>query len=157
MWNQFNMNGNKYLSLAECDKGMRDVVRLPTIFDTKPVIIRAFNSAKTYKKAGKDKSDDDYISKGEFRVFLKYIRQYYEFWVAFDRIDTDDDRRIDHSEFMQAKEMLERWNVDMSDPEAQWKSADRDGGGKILFIEFCDWSFRNALDLDDDDDDDDNA
>ena len=151
------MNGNKYLSLAECDKGLRDVVRLPTIFDTKPVIMRAFTSAKTYKKAGKDKRDDDYITKGEFRVFLKYLRQYYEFWVAFDRIDTDDDRRIDHSEFLQAKEMLERWNIDMSDPEAQWKAADRDGGGQILFIEFCDWAFRNSLDLDDDDDDDDNA
>jgi hypothetical protein len=36
------MNGNGYLSLAEVDKGLRDVVKIPTIFDVKPVIMRAF-------------------------------------------------------------------------------------------------------------------
>ena len=100
MWNEFNVNGNQYLSLAEVDKGMRDVVCLPTLFDTKPVLIRAFNAAKTAKKAGKDKRDDDYVTKGEFRLLLKFLRQYFEYWVAFDRIDTDDDRRISFDEFV---------------------------------------------------------
>ncbi len=29
---QFDMNGNKYLSLAEIDKGIRDVLDLPELF-----------------------------------------------------------------------------------------------------------------------------
>lgn len=37
-----DMNGNGYLSLAEVDKGMRDVIRLPTLFELKPVLMRAF-------------------------------------------------------------------------------------------------------------------
>jgi hypothetical protein len=36
------MNGNGYLSLAEVDKGMRDVVQLPILFQLKPVLMRAF-------------------------------------------------------------------------------------------------------------------
>ena len=42
MWNQIDVNGNGYLSLAEVDKGMRDVAELPEIFDLKPVMMRAF-------------------------------------------------------------------------------------------------------------------
>ena len=73
MWNSFDVNGNGYLSLAEVDKGMRDVVRLPALFALKPVLIRAFTEAKTIVKS-KNKHSDDYISRGEFRFLLKYIR-----------------------------------------------------------------------------------
>lgn len=37
---------------------------------------------------------DDYVSRAEFRYLLKYLRQYYEYWVAFDNVDQNDDRRI---------------------------------------------------------------
>ncbi len=75
------------------------MIHLPKLFDTKPVLIRAFNSAKTYNTKNKKKHSDDYVSIGEFRILLKYIRQYYEYWVAFDRIDTSGDRRISKQEF----------------------------------------------------------
>ena len=42
-----DINGNGYLSLAEVDKGLRDVLCIPLLFDTKPVIMRAFQAAKT--------------------------------------------------------------------------------------------------------------
>ena len=38
-------------SLAEIDKGMRDVVRLPELFDLKPVLMRAFMAAKNTVKS----------------------------------------------------------------------------------------------------------
>jgi len=37
-----DLNGNGILSLAEVDKGMRDVIKLPILFDLKPVLMRAF-------------------------------------------------------------------------------------------------------------------
>ena len=117
--------------------------------------MRAFTAAKTMVKA-KNIHGDDYVTKGEFRFLLKFLRQYFEYWVAFDRIDTDDDRRVSHAEFLQARPMLEKWGIDMSQPEKQWKEADRDGGGQILFIEFVAWAIKKSLDLDDDDDDDTN-
>lgn len=32
LFTQFDVNGNKYLSLAEIDKGIRDVLNLPELF-----------------------------------------------------------------------------------------------------------------------------
>ena len=87
--------------MAEVDKGMRDVVKLPILFNMKPVLIRAFTSAKNKMKS-KSKYSDDYITRGEYRWLLMYLRIYYEYWVAFDRVDTDDDRRIDFNEFEKA-------------------------------------------------------
>ena len=78
--------------------------------------MRAFITAKT-KVAAKSKYGDDYITKGEYRFLLKYLRQYYEYWVAFDRIDTNDDRRVSHSEFIQAIPELKKWGIDMSHPD----------------------------------------
>ena len=37
----------------------------------------------------------------------------------------------------------------MSHPVTQWKECDRDGGGLVLFIEFCDWAIKKNLDLKD--------
>ena len=92
------MNGNGYISLAETDRGLLDVIRIPVLFDTKPVIIRAFNAAKTALKA-KSQYGDDYVSKAEFRYLLMYLRQYYEFWLMFRALDADMDRRVSPAEF----------------------------------------------------------
>jgi hypothetical protein len=122
------MNGNGYLSLAEVDKGMRDVIELPQLFDLKPVMIRAFTSAKT-KVPGSSKYADDYVTKSEYRWLLKYLRIYYEYWVAFDRIDAGGDRRVDYNEFLAAKTRLETWGINMSNSEASWRECDKNGGG----------------------------
>ena len=151
IWGSFDVNGNGIISLAEVDKGMRDVVRLPTLFSLKPVLMRAFTAAKNKVKS-KHTNGDDYVSKAEFRFLLKFLRQYYEYWVAFDRIDSNDDRRVTLAEFKQAKPELEKWGIDMSNPEKLFREADKDGGGMILFIEFCDWAIKKSLDLEDDDD-----
>ena len=45
------MNGNNYVSLAEFDRGVRDVLNLPNIFTLKKVINQAFKAAKTNQKA----------------------------------------------------------------------------------------------------------
>ena len=90
---QMDMNGNNYLSLAEIDKGVRDVLQLPELFDTKPVIMRAYQAARA-KFASKHSYGDDYVSKAEFRFLLIYLREYYEYWENFQFIEVDGDRRI---------------------------------------------------------------
>lgn len=82
IWQAIDANGNGYLSLAEIDRGLQEVVQLPILFDLKPVIIRAFTAAKNKLKS-KSKVGDDYVSWAEFRFLLSYLRQYYEYWIAF--------------------------------------------------------------------------
>ena len=109
------MNGNGYLSLAEVDKGCRDVLDLPELFEAKPVLIRAFTAART-KFESKNPHGDDYVSKGEFRFLLIYLRIYYEFWIDYKTIDVDGDRRIGQAEFNSGLPMLEAWGVTVKDP-----------------------------------------
>jgi hypothetical protein len=85
---------------------------------------------------------------------LKYLRIYYEYFVAFERVDLDGDRRISFTEFKMATSKLQKWQIDMTDPEQQWRECDVDGKGMVLFDEFCNWAIRKNLDLDDDDDED---
>jgi Ca2+-binding EF-hand superfamily protein len=130
---------------------MRDVVRIPELFNTKPVIMRAYQTAKNKLKS-KSKYGDDYVSKAEFRYFLQYMRQYYEYWVAFSRIDKNGDRRVSIDEFKQAVPMMNKWGLNIKDPSTSFKEADKDGKGMVLFSEFCEWAIKKNLDIDDDDD-----
>ena len=75
--------------------------------------MRAFTQAKAYAKPTTS-FGDDYVSLCEYRFMLKYIRVYYEYWVAFDQIDRNDDHRISKAEFVKAQHVLEKWDVDMS-------------------------------------------
>lgn len=38
--------GNGMIKLVELDKGMRDIINLPVLFKTKPVMMKAFIAAK---------------------------------------------------------------------------------------------------------------
>jgi len=145
-------NGNGYLSLSEVTQGVLYVVKLPEPFDLKPVINRAFLDAKDKCKS-KSKYGPDYVERREYRLLLKYLRAYFEYWVAFDLLDTSDDRRVDFEEFKKCKDKLESWGIDMSDPEARWAECDANGKGMVLFDEFTQWAIKKSLDLEDDEDD----
>ena len=90
------------------------------------------------------------MTRKEYRYLLKYLREYYEYWVAFDRVDTNDDRRVSLEEFKAAASMMTTWGIDMFDPEKRFKECDADGKGMILFSEFSDWAIKQSLDLEDD-------
>jgi hypothetical protein len=87
--------------LAECQKGLRDVIHNQALFEAKPAIMRAFQYAKDSVPGKKgDVYAQDYIQKSEFRIFLLALRQRFEYWQAFNRIDAGGDGRIDLMEFM---------------------------------------------------------
>jgi len=77
---------------------------------------------------------------------LVYLRQYYEYWIAFDEIDTSNDRRITLQEFKVAAPILKKWGIDASDPVKIFKQIDSNNGGYILFDEFCKWAAQVGLD-----------
>ena len=154
LWKAIDMNGNGFVSLAEFDRGVRDVLNLPNIFSLKKVLIRAFNASKE-KIKGKSKHSKDYVEWLEFRILLVYLRQYFEYYVMFCRIDTSDDFKIDFNEFKKALPTLEKWGVKITDPKAEFKKIDENNSGSIMFEEFCEFAIKKNLDLEDDDDFDD--
>ena len=100
IWNAMDNNGNGYLSLAEIDKGVRDVLQCDDMFDAKPAIMWAFKFAIDFcPDKPNNKYGTDYMEKSEFRVFLLALRQRFEYLQAFKRIDSGNDGRIDLEEF----------------------------------------------------------
>lgn len=148
MFRDIDINGNGYLSLAEVDKGIRDVIQLDQVFDCKPVIMRAFQAAKNY---GGDPQGfgPDYIEKKEFRILLQYIRSYFEVFEMFQILDVNSDRRVSLEEFTMAATSLTDWglNVDPNALPGIFQQIDINGGGQILFVEFADWAIAQKLDL----------
>jgi Ca2+-binding EF-hand superfamily protein len=153
MFEQFDPNGNGYLSLAEVDKGMRDVVGLYEIFECKPVIMRAFQAARhaNDSKNKKGSHGPDYIEKCEFRLLLWYVKQYFEIWQMFEAVDTSGDHRVDINEFKRAIPKMAEWGVEIKDPQAEFNTIDTNHGGQILFDEFAAYALRKGLDLLEDD------
>ena len=151
LWNAMDMNGNGFLSLAEFDRGVLEVLNLPDIFKQKKVLIRAFTKAKN-KIKGKAKQSQDYVEWLEFRYILIYLRQYFEYYVMFCRVDTSDDFKVDIKEFKKALPTLKKWGVNIGDPVAEFKKIDKNGSGNIMFEEFCEYAIQKNLDLEDDDD-----
>ena len=154
IWRAIDMNGNGYCSLAELDRGIRDVLLLPEIFDCKKPIMRAFQAARS-KVPPRTKHSDDYVEWMEFRIFLVYLRQYFEYYVMFCRTDLTGDHKVDINEFKLALPTLEKWGVKIANPESEFKKIDKNGGGVIMFDEFCEYAIKKNLDLEDDDDFDD--
>ena len=150
LWKAIDANGNGYVSLAEFDRGIRDVLNIPQVFRTKKVINKAFKEAKIKQKA-KSKHSNDYVEWMEFRIILVYLRQYFEYYVMFCRVDTSDDFKVDLREFKKAMKTMEKWGVNVTDPEKEFKSIDKNNSGSIMFEEFCDWAIKKNLDLEDDD------
>jgi hypothetical protein len=103
-------------------------------------MLRAFNAAKD--KCKSKRSRDDYVERNEYKWLLQYLKQYYEYWVAFDQIDLDSDRRITKKEFEFALPILSKWGIKTSNPDSLWRQADANGGGVLLFDEFCDWAIK---------------
>merc|ERR1712002_727430 len=103
------------------------------------VVMSGGLSHGTLKKESKrGATGDDYIEFKEFRYFLQSLRQYFEYWEAFTRVDDNDDRRIDLVEFKANQAMMEVW-VGKIDAEEEFKKIDTNGGGFILFDEFVKW------------------
>ena len=154
LWRCIDANGNGVASLAELDRGIIDVLNLPQIFNVKKPILRAFVAAKNKYKS-KRKCGEDYVEWMEFRIFLVYLRQYFEYWVMFCRIDENFDKKVSLQEFKEAVPLMAEWGVKIDNPEEEFRKIDTNNGGSVLFDEFCHYAISKELDLEDDDDFDD--
>merc|ERR1711879_712908 len=143
-------NGN--LSLAEIELGLKTFVG-EEIYLMKPAVKMAYKVAREHDK-NDNPHDKGFVDKGEFRILLVNVRRFMELYAAFDEIDTGDDNRIDLKEFKAGVKHMKNWGVEVKDPVKEFKQVDHDGGGKVLFNEFCHWALSKGLDYDQDMDED---
>ena len=92
---------------------------------------------QAYKAA--DVHQDGYIERREFRLLMHYIVIFSNLWSKFSALDSDQDRRIDVSEFIDGCGEL-GLQLSSTDGKAKFAEIDTNNGGFILFSEFCKWA-----------------
>merc|ERR1719235_1760310 len=127
-WNRLDFNGNGIVSLAEIDKMCVEAFPL---LNHKPALMRA------YKATIKTGNDDDWVQKKEFKTLLANLFYFNKIYWVFDQADGDD-RRLTFDEF---KKCLTLCGSSMAEADAkrEFQSVDKNGGGIVLFDEFCAW------------------
>eukprot|EP00929_Paragymnodinium_shiwhaense_P097461 TRINITY_DN59129_c0_g2_i1.p1 TRINITY_DN59129_c0_g2~~TRINITY_DN59129_c0_g2_i1.p1 ORF type:complete len:1184 (+),score=222.24 TRINITY_DN59129_c0_g2_i1:85-3636(+) len=148
LFSRFDPNGNGILSLAEIDKGIGETLG-PYCKVAKPAVNRAFHAARRIA-APVATIPADYVDWNQFRVLLIYVVKYLELYELFEDMDTDGDHRLSFREFHAALPLLQRWGAAgyasvALDPQATFRSIDRDGGGMVLFDEFAQWALDQGL------------
>ena len=144
LWKAFDMNGNNLLSLAEVDKGLRDVLRLDDdLFQAKKAIFQAFNSSK-HAVHIKGAHADDYVNRCEFRLLLKFLWENFVYYNAFQGMEMDGDLRLSLPEFKANFKLIEPLVGKINNPEAEFKLMHPGSNGHVLFGSFCKWAHRRS-------------
>ena len=91
---------------------------------------------RAYKAA--DRNRDGFVERREFPLLLKYIMFFDRLSDEFDAIDTNHDHRLNLQEFQAG---CGKVGLELSAVEAEeaFLSMNDNGGGYILFDEFCSW------------------
>ena len=151
LWKKLNEYGNGYMSYKRLNTQLTNYLDLPDVLRNKAPIKLAFNAAADkYSRNGVNKNDN-LIEWMEFRIFLVYLRQYFEYWVMFQKVDSSGDHRISLDEFKNAVPTMEKWGVEIDNPEREFNNIDVSGEGTVTFDEFCTFAIQKSLDLEDDD------
>lgn len=153
LWNKMNEYGNGYMSFNRLNVQLTNYLDLPNVLRNKGPLKLAFNAASDkYKRRGVN-PDDNLIEWMEFRIFLVYLRQYFEYWVMFESMDSSGDHKISLDEFKKAIPLMKNWGVEIKEDEAEtiFNSIDTGKEGTISFDEFCKFAIAKSLDLEEDD------
>lgn len=127
MWKRLDFNGNNIVSLAEVDKMVNEQFPL---LNHKPALMRAFQATL---RAG---NGDEWVQKHEFKMLLGNLFYFNKLFWLFDQVDEDHDRRMSRKEFQWCMSMC-GVKMSQSKSEAEFKKIDVNGGGIVLFDEFC--------------------
>jgi len=128
LFRRMDYNGNGGLSLAEIDKA---VIELYPEYNHKPSLMRAYKAA--------DVTGDGFIQRKEFRKLLHYLVYFNNVWHLFEQIDSNGDRRLDAQEFIEGCRVVGIEGLSPVELEREFGEIDGNGGGFVLFDEFCSW------------------
>merc|ERR1712166_29079 len=131
LWDVMDFNDNQIVSLAEIDKLM---VQDYPLLNHKPALMRAYK--QTCLKEGGD--GDAWVEPGEFPQLLLNLFYFNKLFQCFEQVDDDNDRRLDEGEFIDG---LDKLGMNLPEDEAKdaFAEMDANGGGIVLFDEFCIW------------------
>lgn len=146
IWDEMNAHNNGSVSLKKMTKDMEKYLNLPKIVIEKGCLEKAYEKSKSKVKT-KQKGDDQFIQFSEFRIFLVYLKQYFEYWVMFENLDAGKDMTLSLSELKKSLEILKSYGVKIENFDEEFKVIDKNSSGKISFDEFAEYAIQKELEL----------
>ena len=151
VFKDIDVNNNGTLSINEIFIVLKDKLAIdhPHL---KSSVFKAFDAVRILrKKSSKLNDGDHFITFAEFKRFLTYMKQYFEYYQMFDIIDSDNSKKIDVYEFEAALPFLKHWGLDVQNVQETFENIDDNTSGVITFDEFCYWAIKNSLHIPDED------
>jgi Ca2+-binding EF-hand superfamily protein len=126
-WSRLDFNGNGIVSLAEIDKW---AVETYPLLNHKPALMRCYKCTIV-----KGKHHDDWVHRCDFKKLIVNLFYFNKLYWIFDECNGDD-RRMTYNEFKQCHTLC-GCKIDEGELRRDFAKADHNGGGMILFDEFC--------------------
>ena len=115
LWKPINEYGNGSVSFKRLNIQLDKYLKLSNVIKNKGPVKLAFNAACAKNSSKGRELDDSLLELLEFRSFLVYLRQYFEYWIMFEKVDKSGDHKSDLDEFKKALPLMEKWGVKIDD------------------------------------------
>lgn len=149
LFNLIDLNRNGKLSVNEIHSGILKNIKLYKILNCKTAIFKALEAVRFSRgEQSKLQQNDQFIVFSEFKKFLNFLKYYFEYYLMFEIIDSDSNKKIDVYEFTAALPIIQKWGLKIINPDKVFNEIDENGSGFILFDEFCHWAIINSLKID---------
>eukprot|EP00758_Cryptobia_borreli_P016460 Tbor_TRINITY_DN6109_c3_g1::TRINITY_DN6109_c3_g1_i5::g.22915::m.22915 len=144
LFEKFDENKKKSLSENECLTGCKKHLELDKLADNlKDINSRAFKASSSLRTRPDATSG---VDPAEFRLYLMYLRKYFDLHALFNKIDKSGNKIVSNDEFTKAVPMMEKCGVKIDDPETAFKKIDKDGKG-VNFDEFSEWAIHQNFEV----------
>lgn len=152
IWDEMNAHSNGSVSMKKMTSDMQKYLGLPETVTKKGCLEMAYNNAKDKVKT-KNPGEDNFIQFAEFRIFLCYLKQYFEYWVMFENLGAKgDNMTLTLEQLKSSQQILESYGVKVTNIENEFKEMDKDKSGKASFDEFVNYAIKKELDTESSDD-----
>lgn len=146
IWDEMNAFNNGSVSMKKMTADMEKYLGLPANVTKKGCLEKAYNNAKDKVKT-KNAGEDMFIQFAEFRIFLCYLKQYFEYWVMFENLGAKGDTMtLTLKQLKESQHILESYGVKVDNIDSEFKAMDKDKSGKASFEEFVDYAIKKELD-----------
>ena len=145
LFKKFDQSNRGNLSADDCLTGCVKHLLLKDICekDVGRVSQAAFDASHLLRTKA-DATDN--VDPQEFRLYLQYLRDFFEYSSIFDEVDKSGDGTISKEEFKVSAPKFKKYGVPIADSDSVFREVDTDKRGTISFAEFCDWASQQELD-----------